>query len=294
MAEQSQTDQAKSPAPTTPPEPTESAAQAPGTGGTPIYPAELPVVALRQVVAFPLTLQPLAVNRPTSLESVNRALAGDRLLLLLLQKSDAEEPRPTGLHTVGTIGIIRQMAKVPGDGMQILVEGLARARATAITLSETALTAQVTPAPEQAESSLEIDAYMRQLRDLVDRALTLASGLSQELRGVVLSIDDPIRLCYLLASMLDIKAEPKQALLEAERVTEKLKLVADALTREVSLLELRNKIESQTQQQMSDQQRQYYLRQQLKTIQDELGEGEKRETVDLRKRIADAKLPEPV
>ncbi|MDE3155756.1 MAG: LON peptidase substrate-binding domain-containing protein, partial [Acidobacteriota bacterium] len=275
------------------PTPLESTTPMP-PGGTPAYPPELPVVALRQVVAFPLTLQPLAVNRPVSLESVNRALAADRLLFLVLQKTDADEPQPEELHTVGTIGIIRQMAKVPGDGMQILVEGLARARATALSLSETTLTAQITPAPDPVESSLEIDAYVRRLRDLVDRALSLASGLSQELRGVVLSIDDPVRLCYLLASMLDIKAPQKQTLLETDRTIDKLKLVADALTREVSLLELRNKIESQTQQQMSDQQRQYYLRQQLKTIQDELGEGEKRETGDLRQRIADAKLPETV
>ncbi|HVC21791.1 MAG TPA: endopeptidase La [Vicinamibacterales bacterium] len=261
---------------------------------TDVYPSELPVLALRQTVALPLTLQPLAVNRPVSIDAVNRALGGDRLLLLLLQKTDAEDPSPADLHTVGTIGIIRQMAKVPGGGVQVLVEGLVRARALAVSRTEQIMQATVAPSPDRVESSLEIDAYMRRIHDLVDRALSLASGLSQELRNVVMGIDEPLRLCYLLASLLDIKAEQKQQLLEAERLVDKLEQLTAALTREIALLEIRNKIESQTQQQMTDQQRQYYLRQQLKTIQEELGEGEKSDVGDLRKRVEDAHLPEAV
>src|SRR5262249_45437571 len=119
-------------------------------------------------------------------------------------------------------------------------------------------------------------------------------GLSQELRGLVAGIDDPLRLAYLLSSLLDIKADEKQQILGEDRLLEKLKRVAAALTREIELLDMKTKIESAAQQEMTDAQRQYYLRQQLKAIQDELGEGEKTEIQELRKRLDDAKLPEAV
>ena len=150
------------------------------------------------------------------------------------------------------------------------------------------------PAPEQTERTLEIDAYMRRLHELIDRALSVTSGLSQELRGLVAGIDDPLRLSYLLASLTDMKVAEKQQLLEADNLLAKLQSVASALNREISLLELKGKIESAAQQEMSDAQRQYFLRRQLKAIQDELGEGEKPEAEELRKRLAEAQLPDPV
>jgi ATP-dependent Lon protease len=258
------------------------------------YPSELPVVALRQTVVFPLTLQPLAINRPGSIESVNRALGGDRLLFLALQNDDKDEPAPEDLRAIGTIAAIRQMAKVPNDGIHVIVEGLMRGRADALTRSGAALRATVSAAADAAERSIEIDAYVRRLHELIDRALSLATGLSQELRGLVAGIDDPLRLVYVLASLLDMKAEEKQQILEQDQLTAKLQAVSKALGREIELLEMKNKIESAAQQEMTDAQRQYYLRQQLKAIQEELGEGEKTEVQELRKRLADAKLPEGV
>jgi ATP-dependent Lon protease len=258
------------------------------------YPSELPVLALRQSVVFPLTLQPLGVNRPMSLEAVNRALASDRLLFLALQNTDKDEPEPADLRTIGAIAAIRQMAKVPNGGMHIIVEGLVRAKSDVVTRTNASLRATVSPMPEVVEKSLEIDAYVRRLHELIDRALSLAIGLSQELRGMVAGIDDPLRLAYLLASLLDIKPEDKQQILEDNTLSGKLQSVSNALGREIALLEMKSKIESAAQQEMSDAQRQYYLRQQLKAIQDELGEGEKTEITDLRKRLADAKLPEAV
>jgi ATP-dependent Lon protease len=258
------------------------------------YPSELPVLALRQTVVFPLTLQPLAVNRPLSIESVNRALAGDRRLFLVLQHNDKEDTEPDDLRAIGTIAAIRQMAKVPNGGVHIIVEGLMAARAEQIRRTGAMLTAIVAPLVEAAERTIEVDAYVRRLRELIDRALSVTSGLSQELRGLVAGIDDPLRLAYLLSSLLDMKAEEKQHILETTSLTEKLKAVADALNREIALLELKGKIESAAQQEMTDAQRQYFLRQQLKAIQDELGEGEKPEAQEIRKRLADAKLPEDV
>jgi endopeptidase La len=258
------------------------------------YPSELPVLALRQTVVFPLTLQPLAVNRPMSVDAVNRALSGDRLIFLALQTNDKDEPEPGELHTVGTIGAIRQMAKTPTGAIHIIVEGQQRAKADAMTKQNASLRATVRPLPEAAARTIEVDAYLRRLHELIDRALALSSGLSQELRGLVAGIDDPLRLVYLLASLLDMKAEEKQKILEDDNLTAKLEAVAAALGREIALLEMKSKIETAAQQEMTDAQRQYYLRQQLKAIQDELGEGEKTEVQELRKRIADAKLPEAV
>ena len=130
-------------------------------------------------------------------------------------------------------------------------------------------------------------------RSSIERALSLSSGLSQELRTLVAGIDDPLRLAYLLASLLDMKAGREAAdARSSDTLIDKLQAVANALDREIALLELKGKIESAAQQEMTDAQRQYYLRQQLKAIQDELGEGEKPEAQELRKRIADAKLPE--
>jgi len=259
------------------------------------YPSELPTLALRETVVFPLTLQPLAVSRPISVDSVNRALASDRLVFLTWQAVDREEPEPSDLKTVGTIAAIRQMAKMPaGGGVHVIVEGLTRARAEPITRTGIALRATVTPAPEPSDRSLETDAYLRRLYELIDRALSVTSGLSQELRSLVAGIDDPLRLAYLLSSLLDIKAEEKQQILESDSLLTKLQSVATALNREIALLELKNKIETEAQAEMTDAQRQYYLRQQLKAIQDELGEGDKPEAQELRKRVTEAKLPEGV
>ena len=235
----------------------------------PTLPPELPVLPLRRTVAFPLTLQPLAVNRPVSIETVNRALGTDRLVLLILQHSDADDPSPDDLHRVGTVGIVRQMAKASG-GINIIVEGSARVRADVVTRTGTSMRARITPMPEHVERTLEVDAHMRRVQELIEKALSLATGLSEELRGLVMNIDDPLRLVYILATLIDIKPEEKQSLLEENDLLKKLEAIEAALAREISLLEMKSKIESQAQQEMTDAQRQYYLRQQMKAIQQEL------------------------
>jgi ATP-dependent Lon protease len=258
------------------------------------YPSELPVLALRETVVFPLTLQPLAINRPMSVDAVNRALTGDRLIFLSLQTNDKDDPEATDLRPIGTIAGIRQMAKVPNGGIHVIVEGLTRAKADLITKSGQTMRATVSPLAESFTRTLEVDAYVRRLHELIERALSMSTGLSQELRGVVAGIDDPLRLAYLLSSLLDIKAEEKQQILEHNDLTAKLEVVSTALNREIALLEMKTKIESAAQQEMTDAQRQYYLRQQLKAIQDELGEGEKTEIQEITARIAEANLPEAV
>jgi ATP-dependent Lon protease len=259
----------------------------------PPLPARLPVLPLRSTVVFPLTVQPLAVNRPVSVDAVNRALSADRMLVLVMQVGDAEDPTPTQLRRVGTVAVIRQMAK-GAMGLQVLVEGVARVRLDDITREGNVMDAAITAAPEPDATSIEIDAYVRTLRDLVEKAFSLATGLSPDLRSLVSGIEEPLRLVYLLATLIDMKPEDKQLLLEQDDLRVKLSALTSALRREVELLELKGKIESQAQQEMSDAQRQYYLRQQLKAIQSELGEEEGEETADLRRRLDDAKVPEAV
>jgi ATP-dependent Lon protease len=262
------------------------------TPQTPSFPSELPVVPLRDAVVLPMTVAPLGVSRPVSVEAVNRALAGDRLVLLLMQKNDAEQPTLDDLHRIGTAAVIRQMAKAPG-GMRVLVEGLGRARAEFLRDDRGVLTALLKPLPETSERTIEIDAHVRRLQELVDRALSLSTGLSPDLKMLMATIDDPLRLVYLLASVLDMKAEDKQRLLEEDSLAVKLNAVAMALSREIEVLELKGQIQSKAEKEMTDAQRDYMLRQQLKAIQTELGEGDS-EAAELRKRVTDADLPDAI
>ena len=167
-------------------------------------------------------------------------------------------------------------------------------RLDTVTRTGTSMRAHITPMPEPFERTLEVDAHVRRIQELIDKTLSLASGLSEELRGLVMTIDNPLRLVYVLATLLDLRPPDKQAILEENDLVKKLQAVATALTREVSLLELKGKIESQAQQEMTDAQRQYFLRQQMKAIQQELGEGEGAELTELRTRIDDAHLPDAI
>jgi ATP-dependent Lon protease len=259
---------------------------------TPALPSELPVVPLRGTVVLPLSVSPLGVSRPMSIEAVNRALAGDRMVLTLLQTSDTDEPGADDLHKIGTVCVIRQMAKAP-SGMRVLVEGIARARAEFLQVERGVMQALLKPLKEPGDRTVAVDARVRHLQELVDRALSLATGLSPEIKALVTSMDDPLRIAYLLASLLDMKAEDKQKLLEENDLEVKLDAVAMALSREIEVLELKGRIESRAEQEMTDAQRQYVLRQQLKAIQSELGEGDS-EAQAIRTRVADAKLPERV
>ena len=258
----------------------------------PALPSELPVVPLRGTVVLPLSVSPLGVSRPMSIEAVNRALAGDRMVLTLLQTSDTDEPGADDLHKVGTVCVIRQMAKA-ASGMRVLVEGIARARAEFLQVERGVMQALLKPLKEPGDRTVAVDARVRHLQELVDRALSLATGLSPEIKALVTSMDDPLRIAYLLASLLDMKPEDKQKLLEENDLEVKLDAVAMALSREIEVLELKGRIESRAEQEMTDAQRQYVLRQQLKAIQSELGEGDS-ETQAIRTRIAEAKLPERV
>ena len=156
----------------------------------PPLPHELPVVPLRGSVVLPMTVAPLGVSRPLSVEAINRALAGDRMVLLMLQRNETDEPGADDLYRVGTIAVVRQMAKGQ-NGMRVFVEGIARARAEFFQKDGGSLRALLKPLPEKSERTIEIDARVRRLQELVDRALSLATGLSPDVKTLVSTLDDP-------------------------------------------------------------------------------------------------------
>ena len=130
----------------------------------PVIPAELPVLPLREAVAFPLSALPLTVNRPVSIEAVNRALtAGDRMIFLTLQSTKAEDPQPPDLHAIGTVGVIRQMARTP-SGIQLVIEGLQRAKSSVVTRTANTMSAAIGVLPETADTTLEVEAYVRRIQ----------------------------------------------------------------------------------------------------------------------------------
>ena len=258
----------------------------------PVVPAELPVLPLREAVAFPLSVLPLTINRPVSIDAVNRALDLRRPHGLPdAAGHQGRRPAAPDLHAIGTVGVIRQMARTTGwpPGRHRGPPARQKRRRHPHRHDDERLDHR---AARDRRQTLEVDAYVRRIQEQVDKALSLTSGLSQDLRGVVANLDDPLRLAYLLGSLLDMPVADKQALLEADPLIAKLEAVSAALAREIALLEVKGKIESQAQQEMSDAQRQYYLRQQLKAIQEELGEGEADEIKLLREKIAAAELPE--
>ena len=240
-------------------------------------PASFPSLALRETVVFPLTLQPLAVNRPR-LDRIGQPRAGRRPAAVpgAAEQRHGRARSRTISKRIGTIAAIRQMAKAPNGGIHIIVEGLARAAADVVTRAGTSLRATVTPMPEPVERTLEVDAYVRRLQELIER------GAVARERAVAGAARHGRRHRRSAAARLPAgepaRHEGRTTSSRSSRATTcstKLQAVADALSREISLLELKSKIESQAQQEMTDAQRQYYLRQQLKAIQEELGEGEK-------------------
>src|SRR5206468_4042306 len=154
---------------------------------------------------------------------------------LLLQHGATEEPAPDDIHRVGTVAIIRQMAKEPA-GIRVLVEGMSRARAEFLQNDRGYLKALLKPLPESSERSIDIDARVRRMQELVDRALSLATGLSPDIKTLVMGLDDPLRIAYLLASLLDMKPEDKQRLLEENSLSVKLDAVSMVLSREIEVL----------------------------------------------------------
>lgn len=258
----------------------------------------LPALPIKNSVLFPYLLMPISVGRPASLAAVEAALASeDKTIAIFTQKSAlVEEPKPEDLYLVGTAGIIKKMAR-SDQGMSILVQGFQRIERIGVVLEQPYLNVRVRMPPEPTDSDTEVEALQRAVSDLANRMVELVQPQIQAgINQIFSEVKKPLHQVYLLGSLLTLDLEKEVALLSASTQREALQLIHGYLTHEVQVLELRNQIASQAQTEISRQQREHMLRQQLRTIQSELGEQspEQADVAELRKRLEEARLPELV
>jgi ATP-dependent Lon protease len=259
----------------------------------------LPVLPLKNAVLFPYLMMPLSAGRAASIAAVEAALATESKEIVVFTQRDADIDLPTqeDLYPIGTKAIIRKMNRANEGHIELLVLGMERVALSKLDNSEPFLRARVTPLALPEDKGPEVEALQGALIELAGEALTLAQpNAPQELRGLLAANEDPIRLSFVLASMFSLDAEKSQSLLEAPSRVEALRMLHRYLTHEIQVLELRNKINTEARTEMGKEQRDYLLRQQMRAIQQELGEkgGEQAEAVQLRERLEKADLPEEI
>jgi ATP-dependent Lon protease len=266
----------------------------------PKIPEVLPVLPLRDIVIFPFMIVPLYVSRDRSIRAVDQALAENRMILLAAQKSqDEDEPTPDDIYGVGTVALIMRMLKLPDGRIRVLVQGLARARTLSYDEDLTHLQARIETVGEPElteEGSLEIAALMRNVKAALERSQNLGKPISPEVVVIANNMEEAGRLADLTASNLDLKVEGAQAILEALDPVERLRRVHELMTKELEVLTMQQEISSQAKGEMDRTQREFFLRQQLKAIQAELGEGNElaEETAQLAEKAHKARMPKPV
>src|SRR5438067_1153335 len=261
-------------------------------------PDELPLLPLRDIVIYPYMIVPLFVSREKSIRAVDQALGEHRMILLACQKDlDKEEPKQDDLYKVGTVAVIMRMLKLPDGRIRILVQGLARARVESVEDTGEFLRAKLTALSEVSgpERALEVEALVRNVRASMERATNLGKNISPEVMAIVTSLDDAGRLADLAASNLELKVEDAQSVLDIADTTERLRRVNDLLNKEIEVLTVQQEINTQARADIDRSQREFYLRQQMKAIQTELGEGNElaEEVQQFREKIEASKMPKP-
>ena len=268
----------------------------PGAGAADItIPDALPVLPLREAVVFPLTVVPLAAERAVSIKLIDDVMRGTRLVALAAQTDPgAEAVGPEHVHRTATAAMIHQFARVPDGSVRIMVQGLERVRLLDFIATEPYLIARLERAPERVDAGPELDGLRRAVVDLFHRLVQLSPELPDEMAAAVENLPDPRQLVYFVASLLRLDVPARQALLELDGVSDKLRRLVDALQAELATRELGRKITTDTEQRLSKTQREFLLREQLRTIQKELGEedGADTEVAELRGRLAEARLPD--
>jgi ATP-dependent Lon protease len=259
----------------------------------------LPVLPLKSAVLFPYLLMPLSAGRASSIAAVEAALASESKEILVFTQKDPEVdlPNQDELYAIGTKAVIRKMNRSSEGHLELMVLGMERVTLLKLDSSEPFLRGRAVPLALPEDKGPEIEALQGALAELAGEALTLAQpNTPQELRGLLASNDDPLRLTFVLAAMFSLDAEKAQSLLEAPTRAEALRMMHRYLMHEVQVLELRNKINTEARTEMSKEQHDYLLRQQMRAIQQELGEksGEQAEAQQLRERLEKAGLPEEI
>ena len=260
-------------------------------------PGELPVLPLRDIVIYPFMIVPLFVSRDRSIRAVEEALKDNRLILLVSQKDvNKEEPERKDLYDVGTVAVIMRMLKLPDGRIRILIQGLSRCAVNTVETGGEYVTAGITPIQEPlvADGSLEVEALMRNVRGSMERAASLGKNISPEVLAIIANLDDAGRLADLSGSNLELRVEDAQSVLDIHDPVPRLRRVNELLNKEIDILTVQQEINSQARSDIDRSQREYFLRQQLKAIQGELGEGNElsEELETYRKKILEAKMPE--
>ena len=264
--------------------------------GHPVLPAEkitLPLLPLRDVVVFPHMVIPLFVGRPKSIKALEVAMEAGRQIMLVAQKAAGkDEPKPDDMFEVGCVSSILQMLKLPDGTVKVLVEGVQRATTHTITDNGEYFVSEVTPVPPETEAKSEVEALRRAVTQQFDQYVKLNKKIPPEILTSIAGIDDAGRLADTIAAHLPLKLENKQAVLDLVEVDKRLEKLLEQLEHEVDILQVEKRIRGRVKRQMEKSQREYYLNEQVKAIQKELGDGEEgADMEELEKKIIAAKMP---
>ena len=259
-------------------------------------PEELPVLPLPDTVIFPYMIVPLFLNQEAAAKAVDQSLTENRMILVVAQKDpEVEAPSPEDLYSVGTVALIIRMLKLPDGRVRILVQGFARARAEYLPITEPFLRARVFQELEQPKKldTPELEALTRSAKSSLEQVISLGKNISQDVAVIAANLEDPGRLADLIASNMDLKLDAAQGILEATDPVERLRAVNATLAKEMEVLRIQHDISTQAKGEIDRTQREYYLRQQMKAIQQELGEGNEllEEIEQYRDRIRNCGMP---
>ena len=262
-------------------------------------PEDLPVLPVRDIVVFPYMILPLFVGREMSIKAIEQSLNTNKMVFLITQKDlDVENPAPDDLYSVGTVGVIMRMLKLPDGRVKILIRGLSKARALSYSQTDPFFKANIEKIIEEKAETLTIEdeAMIRTVKEQIDKTVSLGKTVLPDVMGVIEGIEEPGRLADLVASNIGLKTEQAQEILEIMNPVQRLKRVSEILGREIELLTVQQKIQSEARGEIDKTQREYFLREQLKAIQKELGEIDERaeEIKEFRKKVEDANMPEKV
>lgn len=259
------------------------------------FPDILPILPLRGVVVYPNTAVPLTVGQPRSIKLVDDVVAADKLVgLVAALNPEQESPGPNELYRVGTIATVHRLLRAPDGTVRLLVQGMERFRLGEFVQEEPYLKARVHLAPEMNEENIETDALARNARDQFQQITQMIPSFPEELVSSIVSLEDPLQTVYTIANFQRMELKDAQEILELDSVYEKLKRLIGLLVREAEVLQIGQKIQNEARGEIEKVQREYYLREQMKAIQRELGEKDEQgqEVEEFRKKIEEAKMPE--
>lgn len=260
-----------------------------------VIPEELPVLALRNTVLYPGSIVPLGIGRPKTVRLVEETIKMDGLVAVVAQRdADCDDPGPQDLYTIGCVANLVKLVKTGKDNFSVVVRGLARIRVANYTQNLPYLKARVEPITEAVAHPVEVEALGMSLKKTAREVLKMIPELPPSASELLEKVDDPSVLADLISSNVEATVEEKQGVLEAIDLTARMRKVLELLTRQLEVLKLSNKISSQVKGEMSKTQREYYLRQQLKAIKEELGDGDDNDDdlAELERRVEDAAMPE--